>query len=147
MPSSTTFTPVNFSQGQLLDTDTLNTLNSNSVFLRNQMVDGKQVNEAGAVTDTGIKILGGRIYLPPQNVRVVYGTIAFPALFTAGWKPVVTTAIGSPTGSCKFEHVIYGIGSVFPDHRGFQFKLKVSDAYPKAVFDHSLYFNYIAIGA
>lgn len=146
MAASKQFVSVNFTQGQLLDTDTLNQLNNNEVFLRDQMVDGKYTNDWGGVYDVNVKLLCGRVYVPQQNVPVVYGTVAFPSMFSPGFQTIITTALHSPE-ECKFEHVIYGIGQYWPDHRGFQFKMKINPAYNNQVFSNAVYLNWMAMGA
>lgn len=115
----------------------MNQINNNSVFLRDQMIDGKYTSEGG-VYDTGIKLMCGRAYIPPQAVDVVYGTVYFTNLFTPGMQPVITTSILS-NAECKFEHVVYGIGQYWPDHRGFQFKIKINPAYNQQTFNNQIY--------
>lgn len=144
MPSKY-FTAVNWSPGQLIDEDSLDQMNNNEVFLRDQMVDGKYMFDWGGQVDTGVKILCGRVYIPPQNVQVTYGTVGFPQLFTPQSQPIVTATILSQE-QCAHEYIVHGIGTYFPDHRGFQFKLKISNAYPKKTLDQPLYFQYIAMG-
>lgn len=144
MPSKY-FTAVNWSPGQLIDEDSLDQMNNNEVYLRDQMVDGKYMFDWGGQVDTGIKLLGGRVYIPPQQVTVTYGTVAFPQFFTPESQPIITTSLLAPS-ECVFDHIVYGIGTYFPDHRGFQFKIKVNEAYPRKVFSQPMYFQYHAMG-
>lgn len=145
MAVSKQFTPVNFSQGQLLDTDTLNQLNANDTFVRDQMVDGRYQGDWGFTVDTGLKLFGGRIRVGGINGRVVVGTVAFPALFSANCQPIITTSLICPTPPV-YEHAVFGIGTYFPDHRGFQFKVRIGGAYPNQVFNDLVYLQYICLG-
>jgi len=139
------FVPVNFSTGQLLDEDTLNQMNNNAVYLRDQAVDGKYTADWGGVWDTNIKLMCGRIYIPQGSPRVVYGTVAFTSLFSPGAQPVITTSILAQ--GAKYEHSVYGIGQYFPDHRGFQFKIKIGKAYSNStVFSEPVYLMWQAMG-
>lgn len=143
------FVPVNFSTGQLLDEDSLDQLNNNTVALRDQSVDGKFFDGAGILVDTGIKMLGGRIFIPAQpSLDVVYGTVAFPSLFTPGCLPAVATGIMCPDQMNKFMHVHFGIGYPYADHRGFGFKINVRSpaANSNDTFTSNLWLQYVAVG-
>jgi len=141
------FIPISFSPGQLLDEDTLDQMAANELFLRDASVDGKYVNEYGAIVDNNIKLMCGMTIIPPQNVSVVYGTVAFPAMFTPGvMGPTIATSILSP-GQNKFMHVVYGIGQYYPDHRGFQFKINVRAGQDdNAIFSDTIMLQWIAMG-
>lgn len=147
MAASKQFTPVNFSQGQLLDTDTLNQLNSNDVFVRDQMVDGRYQGDWGFTVDTGLKIFGGRIPFasPGNSTTMVVGTVAFPALFSANCQPIIATSIMCAAPPI-YEHAVFGIGTFFPDHRGFQFKVRINKAYPNQIMNDLAYLQYICMG-
>lgn len=143
---SKNFTPVNWSNGQLIDEDSLDQINNNEVYLRDRSVQGKYMFDWGASVDQGIKVMAGRIYIPAQNVEVVYGTVGFPQLFTPDIQPIVVTNILSP-GQNKFMHIVYGIGTYFPDHRGFQFKINVrAGQSDNQVFSNPIYLQYHALG-
>lgn len=145
MPSKY-FTPVNWSPGQLIDEDSLDQMNNNEVYLRDQMVDGKYMFDWGGQVDTGIKMMCGRVYLPPNgNITVTYGTVAFPQMFTPESQPIITATLLSQE-QCAHEYIVRGIGTFFPDHRGFQFKVRISQAYAKKTLDQPLYFMWMAMG-
>lgn len=145
MVSGNKVTPVNFSQGQLLDTDTLAQLSANDSILNAQMVDGRYQGDWGFTVDTGLKLFAGRIQMGNNTGRQVVGTVAFPALFSANCQPIITTSILCATAPV-YEHTVYGIGTYYPDHRGFQFKVRISDAYPKQTFKDLVYLQYICLG-
>ncbi len=146
MAASRQFIAVNFSQGQLLDVDTLNQLSNNTVYLRDQMVDAKYQYEWGGVVDINVKLLAGKTYVPPSGDQgPIYVTIGFTNIFTPGCNPIITTGLQTE-GGAKFEHCLYGIGTYHPDHRGFVAKVKVNPAYPRGVFDQHMHVNWTAVG-
>lgn len=68
---------------------------------------------------TGVKILAGLAVMPPDRDGATGKTVYFGDVFSVGCRPVVTT--GLVTDSARRIHVtLDGIGTVYPDHRGFQ---------------------------
>lgn len=140
------FTAVQWSPNQLIDEDSLDQLNNNSVWLRDQSVDGKYQHLNNGVVDKGIKLLVGRKQVTPRKKDVAIVRIGFAKMFTPRSIPVVTTAIVSPN-QAKIFSVINGIGQLHPNHTGFECKIEVAATTKKNdKIAKSLFVNWHAIG-
>lgn len=140
------FVAVNWTANQIIDEDSLDQLNSNSVYLRNQMVDGKYQHLNNGVTDIGIKMLCGRKQITPRKSDTALVRIGFAKMFTPNSAPVITTSITSP-GPVKFFSVINGINRLHPNHQGFECKVNVyADSKKNDRFAKSIFINWIAMG-
>lgn len=140
------FVAVSWTANQIIDEDSLDQLNDNTVYLRNQSVDGRYMHLNNGVTDTGIKILCGRKQITPRKSDTALVRIGFAKMFTPDSAPVVTTSITSP-GAVKFFHVINGINRLHPNHQGFEVKVNVyADTRKNDRFAKSIFVNWIAMG-
>ncbi len=140
------FVAVTWTANQIIDEDSLDQLNSNMVWLRNQMIDGKYMHLNNGVTDTGIKILCGRKQVTPRKSDTALVRIGFSKMFTPDQAVIVTTSLTSP-GPVKFFHVINGINRLHPNHQGFECKININaDAKDNDRFAKSVFINWIAMG-
>jgi hypothetical protein len=110
------------------------------------MVDGRYVGDWGFTVDTGLKIFAGRIPMGNAAVQSVTGTVVFPSLFSAGCQPIISTSILAASAPV-YEHVVNGIGTYYPDYRGFQFRVRINKAYPNQTMQNDIiYLMYICMG-
>lgn len=144
--ASKEFVAVSFTPNQILDEDSMDQINSNTVYLRNHMVDGKYMHLNNAVTDIGLKMLCGRKQITPRRSDTAIVRVGFTNMFTPNSIPVITTDIVSP-GAVKFFKVINGIGRLHPNHQGFECKVNVyADTKKADRFARSIFINWIAMG-
>lgn len=144
--ASKEFVAVSWSANQVIDEDSLDQINDNTVYLRNQMVDGKYMHDNNGVTDLGIKILCGRKVLTPRKSDTALLRVGFTKMFTPNSSPIITTSITSP-GPVMFFHIINGINTLHPNHQGFEVKVNVAATKAKNdVFSKSIFINWIAMG-
>lgn len=140
------FVAVNWSPGQLVDEDTLDRVNSNITYLRNQSVDGKYMHLNNGVTDIGIKILCGRKQITPRKSDTALVRIGFAKMFTPDSAPVITTSITSPS-QVKIFSIINGINRLQPNHQGFECKVQIAaEGKKNDKIAKSIYVNWIAVG-
>lgn len=141
------FVAVSWSANQVIDEDSLDQLNSNTVYLRNQMVNGKYMHlNDGGVVDVNLKILCGRKQITPRPSDTAIVRIGFAKMFTPDSAPVITTSLTSP-GFVKFFHVINGIDRLHPNHQGFECKVNVyAEKNKNDKFAKSIFVNWIAMG-
>lgn len=140
------FVAVNWSPGQMIDEDSLDQINSNAVYLRNQAVDGKYMHLNNGVTDINIKLLCGRKEITPRRSDTAAVRIGFAKMFAPDSSPVITTSITSPS-QAKIFSVINGIGRLQPNHQGFECKVQVSaDTKANDKIAKSIFINWIAMG-
>lgn len=143
--ASKAFVAVSWSPNQLIDEDSLDQMNNNIVYLRDQGVDGLYQHGGGGGTTTGIKILCGRLAVPARRSDNAHLSVHFRNFFTANSAPVITTSINSPTQNPVFL-VIAGLGKAIPDHRGFRAHIQVE--YPSKQADRirHMWVHWIAMG-
>lgn len=140
------FVAVTWTANQIIDEDSLDQLNSNMVYLRNQGVNGKYLHLNNGAVDTGIKILCGRRQITPRKSDTALVRIGFGKMFTPDSAPVITTSLTSP-GAVKFFTVINGINRLHPNHQGFECKVNVAaDSRKNDKFAKSIFVNWIAMG-
>lgn len=141
------FVAVTWSPSQLIDEDTLDQINANLIYLRDQSVDGKYMNSLDGVTSVGIKLLCGRKTISPVKSDTVSALVGFAKMFTANSYPIVTTSLTSPSGKVKFHHIIHGIDRDHPNHQGFSVKINLAHENVKQdIIDKPIYVNWIAMG-
>lgn len=141
------FVSVNWSPGQLVDEETLDQLNANQQYLRDQSVDGKIQFLTGSVIDTGVKVLAGNTYIAPNGGKVNGGAIGFTNMFTPGSEVIVTATLASQAGT-RYLLTINGLGGGWqPDYRGFSVRLTIRAASEtNELFTDGLILNWIAVG-
>lgn len=140
------FVAVNFTANQIIDEASMDQLNSNTIYLRNQSMDGKYMHLNNGVTDIGIKMLCGRKQITPRKSDTAIVRIGFAKLFTPDSAPIITTTIVSPSAA-KFFTIINGINRLHPNHQGFECKVNVyADNKKNDKFSKSVFINWIAMG-
>jgi hypothetical protein len=126
--------------------DSMDQVNNNVTYLRDQSVDGKYMHLNNGVTDIGLKILCGRKEITPRKQDVAVVRIGFAKMFQPNSIPVVTTSITSPNQVHIFS-IINGIGQLHPNHQGFECKVNVAATGKKNdMIAKSLFVNWIAMG-
>lgn len=144
--SNNEFVAVSWSGGQIIDEDSMDQLNDNTVYLRNQSIDGKYQNLNNSVVDTGIKMLCGRKEITQRDSDTVTTRIGFSQIFTPNSTPIITTSLTSPS-FVKFFTIIHGIDRLHPNHQGFECKVNVyADKKKNDKFSSSIFVNWIAMG-
>lgn len=144
--ASKEFVAVSFSPNQLIDEDTLDQMNNNLVYLRDQAIDGKYQHLNGGATDKGIKMLCGRAVIAPRKGDTAKQRVNFARMFTPDSVPVITTSITSTHQTRIFE-TIAGIGRVHPNHQGFEVTVNVAAEKEKNdKISRKIYINWIAMG-
>lgn len=144
--ASREFVAVTWSPNQLIDEDSLDQLNNNIVYLRDQAVDGKYQHMNGGNTDKGIKMLCGRAVIAPRKGDTATQRVTFARMFTPDSVPVITTSITS-THQVRIFDTISGIGRVHPNHQGFEVKINVAaDKEKNDKITRKVYVNWIAMG-
>lgn len=140
------FVAVTWSPNQLIDEDSLDQMNNNITYLRDQSTDGLYQHLGGGGTDKGIKLLCGRGIITPRKGDDARLRISFNKLFTPNSTPIVTTSITS-THQTNIFLTIEGIGRVHPNHQGFVAKVNVAaDLKRQDRIARKIYINWIAMG-
>lgn len=143
--ASREFVAVSFAPSQLLDEETLDQINDNTVFLRDQSVDGLYQHGSGGGTSTGLKIVCGRNLVKPRKGDTASIQIRFNTFFTPE-SSVVVVASANTTRQTKTFITVEGIGRTVPNHTGFIANVNVD--YAKERYDkiRTMYINWIAMG-
>lgn len=145
--ASSEFVAVTWNPQQLLDEDTLDQINNNILFLKEQSVDGTYMHLDGGIVSTGIKVLCGRKTIPARDSDQASATIGFATMFSPTCTPIVTTSIVAPGIRALLTHVIDGIGTDHPTHQGFQVRIRQNGASKKNdKINKPIYLNWIAMG-
>lgn len=118
MASTTEFVAVNWNSNQLIDEDSLDQINANLNWLKNNTLTGQLQNATGFPTSTGLKILAGKTTVPGQGKVDVYENVYFAKAFTPNSSPTITATAWCATHISPLN--IYGLdGQTVNDHRGF----------------------------
>lgn len=143
--AATQFVAVNWNPGAVMDEDTLDQMNNNINYLRDQSVNGKYQALGGGLVDIRIKLLCGRAIITPRRTDTATVRCSFASMFTPNSTPVVTTSIVSP-GQIKIFHKISGIGRLHPNHQGFDCSVNIYASGKSDKIVKPLYVNWIAMG-
>jgi hypothetical protein len=140
--ATTEFVAVNWNPNQVIDEDSLDQMNNNINWLKNNSTTGAiQLTNGGAV-NRNIKILAGKSNLNTMGVNFFATDIYFTKLFTPMSSPVVTGSMWSANQVSAFN--IHGLdGSTSIDHRGFTIVGRKLD---NDVYQSNSFLNWIAIG-
>src|SRR6478735_3056089 len=109
--ASSEFVAVTWNPQQLLDEDTLDQINNNILYLKDQSVDGLYMGPYGGLVSNGIKLLCGRKTIPARDSDQASAQVGFASIFTPNIEPIVTTSITAPGIRALLTHVIDGIGT------------------------------------
>lgn len=141
---ATPYQPISWSDNEPLYTDKLNAMANNEQWLF-ENAPRMYYNTFGLKKTSGIKILTGFVQLPPGNEHTG-NTFYFGTFFSQGCQPVVVASINTfPRG--RLVVVTRGIGSQWPDSRGFE--CRVYSAEPTSatrVIPPGVYAAFIATG-
>lgn len=142
--ANSSFTPVTFTGGQILDEDSLQQLSNNVKNVRDESTDGVYSHLSGSTTSTGLKFLTGRIVVPQQHRSTIDVRVPFIRFFSTTSSPNVFTSITS-SGQNDFNMVIRGIGQIHPSHQGFIANIKTANVKSNVKFN-KFYLNWVAFG-
>jgi hypothetical protein len=119
MAASTEFIAVNWNANQLIDEDSLDQINNNVNWLKNNSLTGSYQTATGYPISQGLKILTGKSTIPGQGQIDLYQDVYFAKSFTPNSSPVVTATAWCHTHISPLN--IFGLdGSSTIDHRGFR---------------------------
>lgn len=137
---------VNWGNNEILATDKLNTMASNTRYLF-ERAPKMYYNAYGVRKDTGVKIAAGVCTFAPSKSTIQSKTVSFGSFFTVNSRPVITTGIYSG-GNRRIVVTYNGIQSVgwTPDHRGFVAHLSVATLEKGHYIYKPTYVNWMAIG-
>lgn len=146
MANNNGFIAVNWNPNQVLDEASLDQINANTVWLRNNMVRG--LVDSSVQVDYGVKIFAGKA---PFNFPSpgAWMNVDFPSWFTNGCQPVVTASVHSSMGYNEWGIRLTGKGAnTAPDHTGFAVAIVQGSPGREATSGMILsgVLNYIAIG-
>jgi hypothetical protein len=82
-------------------------------------------NHAGVRKSNGTKLMSGVVQLPAGGIYTS-ATYYFGSFFSAGSRPVVTAGLNSYP-QIRIMVAIRGIGTFFPDHRGFEVRVSAAE--------------------
>lgn len=123
--ASSEFVAVNWNGGQLIDENTLDQINNNVNWLKDNSLSGNYQNQTGGITSKSIKLLAGKTMIPSQNTSDYYFDIYFGKVFTPNCEPIITT--GAWTMYFPSSISVMGLnGGDTPDHRGFRINIKLT---------------------
>jgi hypothetical protein len=144
--SVSSFKDVNWGSDDLLTTDKLNTMVSNTRYLF-ERTPKLYYNAYNTKKDSGLKIACGTTTIAPGKVNLYRKTVYFGSFFTAGSKPVIVTGVTSPSNRRMITSIygIQGLGYV-PDHRGFVACANTSTTEKSHYLNKQIYFNWVAMG-
>lgn len=142
------FTPVQWSPNELIDTQSLNTLNDNMVWLRDRTPSFNVQSGTGATRTTGIGIASGWVKMPKNKNRDTVGkNVYFKGFFIPNSRPSITTGTVTMWGP-KLTTTLGGAGrSGLPDHTGFFVRCNVlADVKKRDKFTGNVWVSWIAVG-
>jgi len=142
MAVTNNFVAVNWNANQLIDEDSLDQINANLNWLKNNSLTGQLQNTTGYPTSTGLKILAGKTVIPGLGLTDIYSDVYFAKAFTPNSSPVVTFNSYIASWVCD-ENLIALDGTGNLDHRGFRVHLQSNVHGP---FPVNPVINWIAIG-
>jgi hypothetical protein len=115
-----------FSDSEPLDRDKLNQMANNDQWLY-ENTPRISYNAHGVVKPNGAKILAGMNVAPAVRASVTWASIYFGSFFSQGCRPIVVGTVISGISRTRYELIVRGIGTVFPDHRGCQFAVTTDE--------------------
>lgn len=126
-------------------TQKLNAMANNDQWLFENM-PRMYFNSHGIKRTAGVKVLAGTAYIRPSTAEHTGTTVYFGSYFSAGCRPVVVAGLNAyPQG--RLHVVVRGIGTLFPDNRGFEVRVYANEVNSKANrINAGVEIPYIAIG-
>lgn len=120
------FSPLSWSDNEPIFMEKLNQMANNEQYLF-ENTPTVYYNGHGIRKTAGTKILSAAVQIP-ANSRSGYGanTFHFGSFFSSGCRPFVIASVNSfPQG--RFHIYTRGIGTFWPDHRGFEIRLSTDE--------------------
>ncbi len=115
----TPYRPISWNNDEPLFTDKLNQMTSNDQWLF-ENAPRAYYNAYNVKKTSGIKIAAGLAGFNPNGTPREHHIVNFGTFFTPGARPIIATSLGHD-GEVRLHYGIKGIGTKFPDHRGFEF--------------------------
>lgn len=142
---ATPFKTLSWGDNEPLYTDKLNAMVNNDQWLFENMPQAKYSAHL-LNRQQGIKLVSGFVYLKASANGYSSATAYFGSYFSSGCKPVVVTSLNSyPQG--RIHVVTRGIGTFFPDHRGFEVRAYADEQNLRNnKITAAIYVPYIAVG-
>ena len=145
--AATPYKAVLWGNNEPLATDKLNQMANNSQYLFENMPK-VTYSAYGIKKATSVKVIAGIVSIAPNKSLWASQRVEFGSYFSAGCKPVIVTGMQPTAGKWRFQTIVKGIGTYYPDHRGCELAVG-ADYYGtsvKNVVDVKVYVHYIAIG-
>lgn len=142
----TPFRAVNFQPNQLLTEDLLDQLASNQNYLFEMRASATWTGGSLRRAE-GVRLISGRSLIAATKRNYQGVTVGFGNYFSAGCTPNITATPVS-TSQRRYFITINGIGTLYPDNRGFQIYAFLDAQTPKKQnkIAKSFYVSWIAMG-
>lgn len=127
--------------------DKLNQMTNNEQWLFENMPT-MSFNTYGIKRTNGIKIMAAIAVVPANKKDWSGTTFNFGTFFSSGCKPVIVTGT-QPTGNAwRYQVIIKGIGTYYPDHRGIEINVGADYVFGSKtnIVNQQVYVHFIAIG-
>lgn len=141
--TATPYQPIQWSNQEPLFKDKLNQMTNNDQWLFENMPK-LYYNVSGIKRSTGIKAAAGFGVFNASANRYAAGTVTFGDYFSQGCQPVVVLGALQTYPQREVIATIRGIGTIMPDHRGFEVYLTAVGTAKK--ISSIVYAPWIAIG-
>jgi hypothetical protein len=139
------YAPQSWSDNEPIFLEKLNAMTNNDQYLfENQPT--VYYNGHGIRKTSGTKIMSAAVSIGARASLNGGNTFYFGNFFSAGCRPLVICSVNSyPQG--RYFLATRGIGTFWPDHRGFEVRIAASEANPKANrISATVWIPFIAVG-
>lgn len=139
------YAPQSWSDNEPIFTDKLNAMTNNDQFLFENMPT-VYYNGHGIRKTAGTKIMSAAVSIPANASGNGGNTFYFGNFFSSGCRPLVVASINSyPQG--RFHLNTRGIGTFWPDHRGFEVRIQADELNVKNnKINATVWIPFIAVG-
>lgn len=141
--TATPYQPISWSSQEPAFKDKLNQMTNNDQWLFENMPK-MYYSVNGIKRSTGVKAATGFGVFNASATRYAAGTVSFGDYFSQGCQPVVVVGEMQTYPQREVIATIRGIGTAFPDHRGFEVYLTAVGTAKK--ISSTVYAPWIAIG-
>ncbi|AXH66817.1 hypothetical protein SEA_STARPLATINUM_69 [Streptomyces phage StarPlatinum] len=144
--ATTPYKPTSWSLGEQITREKLNQMCSNDQYIfENQPV--AFYNAHGIKKTSGLKIMGGYVYIKGGKGRHYEKEVYFGNFFSVGCKPIVVTSQVIQKQS-RIHCIIRGVrGEYWPDHRGFTAVVDSDELSSKSnYFHYGVNVHFLALG-
>jgi hypothetical protein len=144
--AATEYTPVSWSDNEPLLTEKMSAMTQNDQYLFENM-PRVYYNAHGVKKATGTKIMTGFVAAPYTQNVYSSNTFNFGSFFSAGCRPVVVAGAPHSWPRIRYLVAVRGIGTTFPDHRGFEIRVSSAEVNAKENrLPHTVWVPFIAVG-